>query len=350
MNVKKFIFITISTCLVALILIGSLNVIIDPLFQYHKPWFNLEPVITDERYQNAGVARNFDYDNVIIGNSMCENFKPSDFNDCFEGATVKLTASGSHSIDWTYLLKIIQNKEHYPKNIIMNFDSGIMEADPDNTKHDLPTFLYDNNYINDVNYLFNFSILKNYTFEFLRANFHGEVPDIDSAFVWDDGVTRGKEFVLSDYERPAITDVASNADDSVELAIKNINNLLPYFETMKETNFILFFSPFSIVYWDKEIRLNEIDLWKTVFTEVFKILVEYDNVHLLFWTDEEMFDIITNLNNYKDATHYTSEISLEIVDRIYTRFGRLTVDNYGDEIEKFFKYITEYDYSVLFEQ
>lgn len=350
MKSKTFILSAISLVLVALIAIGGINIIIDPLFIYHKPLFGLKPVITSERYQNAGIAKNFEFDNVIIGNSMCENFKPSDFKNCFEGTTVKLTASGSHALDWTYILEILKSRNNQPKNIVMNFDPYILEASPYETKHYLPMFLYDNNPFNDVNYLFNFSIFKKYTFNSLLSNLNNDIQDIDTLFVWDDGVTKGKDFVLSNYERPEIVSEPPDINDAIALAKENINLLIPYFDSMPETEFILFVSPFSVVYWDNQTRLNKIEMWEKVYFEIFEILVNYENVHLLFWTDTEMLETISDLDNYKDLSHFVPEISLEIVERIDSLTGKLTSANYSDEIVKFFDYIKQYDYESIFEE
>ena len=63
MNAKKFARLSITLTLVLLILVAVVQITIDPLFQYHQPWFGLKPVVTDERYQNAGIAKDFDYEN-----------------------------------------------------------------------------------------------------------------------------------------------------------------------------------------------------------------------------------------------------------------------------------------------
>ena len=116
MKAKKYIISTIALALLALIVVGIINVLFDPLFIYHKPLFGLQPVITNERYQNAGVAKNFDYDNVIIGNSLSQNFKPSDFNEGFGGNTVKLTSAGSHTIDWRTVVRLTAPIRRSPAN------------------------------------------------------------------------------------------------------------------------------------------------------------------------------------------------------------------------------------------
>ena len=110
MNAKRFARLSTSLTLVLLMLVAALQIAIDPLFQYHQPWFGLKPVVTDERYQNAGIAKDFDYENAIIGNSLSENFYVSDVEKVFGGKTVKLTAAGSHTSDWKYSLDILKNK------------------------------------------------------------------------------------------------------------------------------------------------------------------------------------------------------------------------------------------------
>ena len=110
MNAKRFARLSTSLTLVLLMLVAALQIAIDPLFQYHQPWFGLKPVVTDERYQNAGIAKDFDYENAIIGNSLSENFYVFDVEKTFGGKTVKLTAAGSHTSDWKYSLDILKNK------------------------------------------------------------------------------------------------------------------------------------------------------------------------------------------------------------------------------------------------
>lgn len=97
MNAKRFARLSISLTLIMLILVAAVQIAIDPLFQYHQPWFGLKPVVTVERYQNSGIAKNFDYENAIIGNSLSENFYVSDVEKAFGEKTVKLTAAGSHT-------------------------------------------------------------------------------------------------------------------------------------------------------------------------------------------------------------------------------------------------------------
>lgn len=49
-------------------------VLFDPFFQYHKPLPGLKAVLTDKEYQCTGSLKTFDYNSVIAGSSVAENY------------------------------------------------------------------------------------------------------------------------------------------------------------------------------------------------------------------------------------------------------------------------------------
>lgn len=157
MNSKRFIRFSLCLTLILLILVASMQIAIDPLFQYHKPWFGLKYVVADERYINAGVAKNGSFENAVIGNSMSENFMPSDVTATFEGESVSLVMHGSYALDWSYVLNILSNRKRKINNILINIDPYVFEASPTHFEHELPRYLYDDNIVNDVKY---FSIFQ----------------------------------------------------------------------------------------------------------------------------------------------------------------------------------------------
>lgn len=345
MNAKRFARLSVSLVLVLLIFVAAITIAIDPLFQYHKPWFGLKPVVTNERYQNAGVAKTFDYENVIIGNSLSENFYVSDVEKVFGGRTVKLTAAGSHTADWKYSLDILKNKS--PKNILFNLDPYIMDTDPDNLKHELPTYLYDYNYLNDVNYLLNFAINK-YTYRIVKGNFTNKIPDYDKVFIWDENIKTSREEALKHYQRPEKGSEQINADELKQTALSNMDNLNKYYQEMPDTQFVFFCSPFSILFWDKNNQNNGLDVWRETYLTVIGDLVKHQNVSVYFWNDQEMLDAICNLDYYTDEAHYNAEVCKMICDRISANQGLMNQSNYQNSVNQFFDYLKSYDYDAIF--
>lgn len=348
MKSKIYLKTVLSLVIIMLILIGGVNFAIDPLFQYHKPWFGLEPVITNERYQNPGIAKNFDYENVIIGNSLSENFKISDVESVFGGETVKLTASGSHTNDWVYLLDIIKNKSDTTDNILFNLDPYILRYSSKELKHEIPAYLYNQSYFDDVKYLFNFSIMKDFTYNILNKNMNNDIPEYDTAFCVDHVAENhiGKEFVLSNYERPQITNY--NKDNQLlEVANNNIDLLIPYIESMPDTEFNFFISPFSMVFWDNEVRTGNLANWEECYLQTIGRLLQYENVTIYFWNDQDMLDRMSDLNNYCDEAHYTMEMCEYMTVKMSVGSGKLTLDDYKKEVIGFFDFLETYDYDSL---
>lgn len=346
MNAKRFARLSISLTLVLLILVAAVQIAIDPLFQYHQPWFGLKPVVTDERYQNAGVAKTFDYENVILGNSLSENFYVSDVEKVFGGKTVKLTAAGSHTSDWKYSLDILKNKS--PKNILFNLDPYIMNNDSNNLKHELPTYLYDYNYLNDVNYLFNFAIVNQYTYQTIKKNRSNKIPDYNKIFCWDETIKTGKEETLKHYHRPEKGSEQINADELKQTALSNMDNLNKYYREMPDTQFVFFCSPFSILYWDKVNQNNGLDAWHETYLMVMGDLLKNKNVSVYFWNDQEILDTICNLDYYADEAHYNVNVCKMICNRISNNQGLMNQSNYQDSVNKFFDYLKLYDYDAIF--
>lgn len=346
MNAKRFARLSISLTLIKLIFVAAVQIAIDPLFQYHQPLFGLKPVVTDERYQNAGVAKTFDYENVIIGNSLSENFYVSDVETALDGKAVKLTAAGSHTSDWKYTLDILKNKS--PNNILFNLDPYIMNTDPENLKHELPKYLYDYNYLNDVNYLFNFSILNQYTYQTLKMNRANKIPDYNKVFVWDDEIKTSREETLKHYKRPEKDAEGISTKELEATAKANIDNLKEYIESMPDTQFVFFCSPFSILYWDSENRKNDLRAWHDTYLTIIGDLVKNKNVFVYFWDDAEMRDTICNLDYYRDEAHYNTDVCKMMCDRISKNDGLLNQDNYKDKINSFFEFLESYDYDAIF--
>lgn len=347
MNSKKFIRLSLCCTLVLLILVASVQIAIDPLFQYHKPWFGMEPVVTDERYQVAGMAKTFEYDIAVLGNSMSENFCLSDVNATFGGNSVKLTLSGSHAVEWAELLTILQKKS--PKNVLLNISPDNLSAEPGKYEHELPQYLYDDNYLNDVSYLFNFSIMNSFTLTSIKKNKANKPSDLNTIFMWDDGTVCGRELALEHYSRTIDSNDLDN-DEYIQRINRNLDLLIPYFKKMPETHFTLFIPPYSMLYWDNENYNYRIQRQKEGHLEVCKVLADYDNVSLYMWTDEEMLEIMSDLDNYRDGTHYSAKISKLLLNRIKENKGLVTKENFKSEIDKLFDYIETFNYESLFQQ
>ena len=135
-------------------------VIFDPFFQYHKPLFGLKAVLTDKEYQCTGSLKTFDYDSVIAGSSVAENYNNGWFDQGFGCRSIKAIRSYGATADLCYLLDISFAHQNI-KNVFYNLDPSALVADPETTYEmtGCPMYLYDDNYVNDIEYWLNKGVL-----------------------------------------------------------------------------------------------------------------------------------------------------------------------------------------------
>ena len=78
MSRKQWAILTLALLLSVLGTIVGAVVLVDPFEVYHKATAFIPPITNStQSYSNAGIAKSYDYDSVIIGSSMTENFTPS---------------------------------------------------------------------------------------------------------------------------------------------------------------------------------------------------------------------------------------------------------------------------------
>ena len=348
MSGKKFVRISLILTTVFLVFIAAVNIAVDPLFQYHNPWFGLEPVITNERYQNAGVIKHFDFDNAVLGTSLSESFIISEVNDTFGGSSVKLTMYGSSIYNMTYQLELMKKREVKPKVIMCDMSPTLFEAPNDKLKNPLPTFLYNYNPFDDGEYLWNFSILNDFTYQTVMLNANHSVPDYNTVFVSEESKKYGKENALSHYYRPEVSSEMVDAEEYLALEKNNLALFTQYIEGMPDIEYVFFFAPVSMLYWDEQTRLNRVPTLKAAYLEACKTLTSYQNVKVYFGADNEMLEIMSDLDNYIDACHYNGQVSSEMLKRIKNIQGLINSSNYQPEVNTLFSYIETFDYEKLF--
>ena len=66
MKSKKWNLLVIGTTMGILLILAGVTMFVDPFLHYHGGLSFLEYPLKDERYQNDGIARHYEYDSIII--------------------------------------------------------------------------------------------------------------------------------------------------------------------------------------------------------------------------------------------------------------------------------------------
>lgn len=350
---KKWSITVLLAVLVLLTCFGAVIVVIDPYFHYHGPLGTLQYPINNQRYQNDGIVKHFKYDAIITGTSMTENFKTSEFDALFGTNSIKVPFSGGSYKEINENLERAAKENPELKYVLRGLDYNSLLNDKDRMREDLgtyPTYLYDENLYNDVKYVFNKDVLNLALHVITYTKAGNKTTAFDNYSNWMSGYTFGKEAVLASYAREEKTEgpVFMTDEDYTILKENFEQNILSLARKNPQITFYLFFTPYSIYYWDS---LNQKGILKKQLQAekaAIELLLEYDNIFLFSFFDD--FGMICNLNNYKDIFHYGEMVNSRILKWMKEGKHQITRENYQEYCREIYDYYTSYDYDRLFDE
>lgn len=349
---RKWLAFTLAFSLLLLALIGGLTVVVDPFFHYHKPLNGLAYPIDDERYQNDGISRHFDYDAIITGSSVTENFKSTQFDRLFGASSIKIPFAGGYYKEIDQAVKRALSYNSDVTRVLRGLDGYFLIQDKDYWNPDAPNpdYLYDRNPFNDVKYLFNKDILIHDVLPVLQSfSGEGRTTTFDEYMNWAPEKEWGMEAVQKTYERtPKSEEIHPLSEEDRKMVAESIEqNVLQTARDNPQVTFYLFYPPYSICFWDDE--LNQRGLMERYIDAqrlAAELLLTCDNIRLFAFDDE--FDMICNMDNYMDVIHYSEEINGQILDWISKGEHELTDDNLDAYFQAVRDFYTGYDYDSLY--
>lgn len=334
----------LGTALALLVLCALAVGIVDPFFHYHAPdpegevWF-------DQRAQGAGLLRSQEYETILLGSSLAANYRPFWFDVFYETATVKITFPNGGFREFGQALDYANTRQDV-RRVIFGLDPNLLSRDPEEEPDQLPGYLYDGDPWNDGRYLLNKDALLRSAYTVLKKA-QGETQAIQDAFVWDGNVSFNREEALGGYERPEHREAAKPADWFRKNYLANLREVTGWLEKYPDTEFIFYFSPYSILFWDKADRLGETEAVFAMLDEVTEVLLGYDNAELQFFMDD--LEVITNLDNYADHIHVAGRVTYQMSKAMNTGEYRLTAENRRGRLDALREFVAGYDYERLFQ-
>lgn len=342
-----------------LVIVASMVIMVDPYFHYHKPnTYDFFYSLYNQRSQNDGISRNFDYEGIITGTSMTENFKTSEAENIFDCSFIKIPYSGGTYKEINDNLKVALAHNPNLKIIIRGLDMGKFIEEKDAMRVDLgryPSYLYNENPFDDVHYLFNRDVIFKTIFGMIREkNKEGFLPGITSFDVYSNwmkgcsfGVNSSTLFINGIPSTNKSVSQIDLSEEEKELIYSNIRqNVISLAEANPDVIFYYFFTPYSAAWWQGLINSGtfnkQIQAEQIVIEEILKV----NNICLFSFNN--LTGITTDLNNYKDNIHYGEWINSMILRYMMDKKCLLTQQNYKAYLAAEKESYWNYDYERCF--
>ncbi len=289
MKVKVWLISWLVIVISSLSVLGYLVYRIDPFFHYHKPELNKYfYILNNQRSQNDGISKHFDYDALISGTSMTENFRTTEADMIFGFHSIKVPYSGGtfKEINDNIERALSSNKEL--TTVIRCLDMGKILAMADDMRTDLgkyPSYLYDNNPFNDLKYLLNRDIIFGRAYQMTLDNdkegFKAGITSFDDYSRWQEAYTFGINTVspngvaVKDTEQLHLTaEEKGMIKESIDQNVTSVADQYPNVE------FYYFYSPYSVVAWND--WKTQGNLYKQLEAEAYvtELILPHENIHL----------------------------------------------------------------------
>lgn len=353
MNYRKFVLTFLGMVLLITVGVGGSVAYLDPLFHYHKPRSEFYYPLKQQRYQNDGILRHFNYDAIITGTSMTENFKSTEFDSLFDVNSIKVSYSGGSFKEINDAIKVAYKNGHQIKAVVRSLDTYKLNDSKDAMRTDLgsyPTYLYNDVLYDDVKYLLNIDVFRKHCLPIIKNKLKGREPGItsfDEYSNWNKDYKFGKQSVL---KKDIVFDMNKEQfrmlDSDYNLVKENIeHNVTNLAKKHPETTFYYFFPPYSVIYWGELITKGEYLKYIESEKLAIELILECPNIKLFSFNLRT--EITTDLNNYKDLTHYGEWINSDILRYMKEEKGLLTKENYQEYLIKERELYMNYPYDRI---
>lgn len=312
-------------------LLSSIIYLVDPCFQFR---FKNNTHIIEGRFVNTGLIRNYDYDLMVVGSSMTQNFHMDLFRETMDVKPLHVNISGMKPYELAQLINLAID-EGKAQQIIANAFFGGFSATEDNK---IPSYLLKEGPLSTLQYFLSYEVW----FRYLPANFllawerltskelsakTQRLIDVDYLGNWENGTMFGKKHALKAYKS---SKPQPGMDDSEKRYKRLTDSVDNFFAMLKPTDaeISFFFPPYSALYW---VRLGEkLDLYldaKDYFIEKATSLG-----HTVY--DFTAEDYTLDLSRYKDVIHYDGKINDEMTLCFANGENIATPENMGAYREK----------------
>jgi len=304
---KCWVLLTMACLVLGVLGCALTTYLIDPFEQYRES--SILPLYDQESYNNPGIAKNYDYNAVILGTSMVEMSNPSVIDACFGVSSVKLPMRGSHTAQMGWQLEhVFHAKERREETL----DLAILAVDayslmgPVDDDEEIVDYLWNDDPLDDIKYLLNRDVLLVKIPKLLKNAGKDMRTKRDDMYKWTDIVFAAQ----SVYDSITITEQKSLTDPEYRLE-RSTENIERHIRTHAlnhpETDFKIYMPPYSAGYWYVMGKEGLMEQQFRSRARVCELLLDLPNVEIYDFSSQT--DWILDLDEYFDYSHHSSAVS-----------------------------------------
>ncbi len=360
MKSKTYLKTLVGCCVGCIGIVVAMTVIVDPYVRFHlpNPAFSYMFEHENTRLFAAGYAKHADYQAVLLGTSHSMNFDPLQIEDLFGVKAWKLPLQGGSVHEFRLLLDIAYENQKQINYVFCNIE---LERQYNTVTWDYispynPSYIYDFDYLSQMEYIFNGDTFRNRVIpmwkQFLSGQ-EGYVPSKSSFGYTQQTFTMGPTEVLQGFsgaDKKVEETFVNGMTETEEANIREIiqRNYSELIEAHPKTQFYFYIPPYSMPWWGNSIINGDVDYYHQVERIYIEELLKYNNVKCFDFND--CYDMMSDLNNYGDITHYGEWVNEYMMDAMYQGVHQITLENCDTIMEDERQYYMNYDYSNLYNQ
>lgn len=348
---KKWIISFFCGVLGVLTVLGLIAYVVDPFFQFRT---KDNSYMLSGQFVSPGLLKTYDYDTLIIGSSMTQNFDMDMFREKLGVNPLHIGLGKITTNEELELLELAYAREEVERFYICG-DMYMFTEEPVKSKN--PSYLVKDDLLSKCRYLLSYEVWARYIpidIGFMILDKLGvalpqkfqESRSIDKLENWSLDYTFGEDIVLGNYAGGAYGVSKVDVENLYERMKEKIDIYVSALD-FEKGEYTFFFPPYSALYWHD----TQMDGTFEAYMQAKKYLVQKLVECGAAVYDFQASDVITDLNNYKDITHYRPAVNDWMVECFANGKNMITVDDcdgYEAELERKLDEFRE-KYSYLFQ-
>ncbi len=317
---KQFLSLFVISSVILLFGIGLTTYLVDPFFQFRvkkdsryllNPWF-----------VNGGLAKHYDYNTIVLGSSMVQNYNLSIIEKKDSLARpLRLSTGGMNIAEMEYLYALVDKNK--VESFIINLDIPQFNLTEEDVRY--PKYLYEDGLLNRLEYLFGYeSCFRFAPVDIGLGLYLKDKKDVSPKFGMKTTIENiGNNALDGHYNAEYVKrlylsgiNVSRQSIEGMNSRMQNrLDSLFYRLELNKYQNiqYTFVLPPYSALYWFNAQKSGYYDNFFEFVYYLNKKIEEYPNVKLAFFFDVN--DII-DLNLYTDITHFSPVLSDKVLKNI----------------------------------